>query len=301
MLIVNTPLTDETGVEFAIRIALRTEIPVLLLVDTAAYEEILYQTRGSGIFVLRRPVTAEIIVQAAQLLVIASEKASRYAAEAARLRRRLEDLNVVSRAKLLLIEKERMKRAREVAGCKPLLRLLPLKSKKVGVVTTGSEVFCGRIQDTFTPVIEAKLKEFGGSVMTEHVTLGDDHQAITAAILDMLSKGCEMVLCSGGMSVDPDDKTPLAIKNTGANIVSYGSPVLPGAMFLVSYMPDGRPVCGLPGCVMYAKRTIFDLLLPYLVTDTPITKEQLAGLGHGGLCLNCPVCHFPNCGFGKGV
>ena len=103
------------------------------------------------------------------------------------------------------------------------------------------------------------------------------------------------------MSVDPDDKTPLAIKNTGANVVSYGSPVLPGAMFLVSYMPDGRPVCGLPGCVMYAKRTIFDLLLPYLVTGTPITKEQLAGLGHGGLCLNCKVCHFPNCGFGKGV
>lgn len=108
MLIVNTPLADETGVEFAMRIALRTEIPVLLLVDTAAYEEILYQTRGSGIFVLRRPVTAEIIVQAAQLLVTASEKASRYAAEAARLRRRLEDFNVVSRAKLLLIEKERM-------------------------------------------------------------------------------------------------------------------------------------------------------------------------------------------------
>ena len=116
-----------------------------------------------------------------------------------------------------------------------------------------------------------------------------------------VSPGCDMVLCSGGMSVDPDDKTPLAIKNTGANIVSYGAPVLPGAMFLVSYMPDGRPVCGLPGCVMYARRTIFDLLLPYLVTDTPITREHLAGLGHGGLCLNCKVCHFPNCGFGKGV
>ncbi len=116
----------------------------------------------------------------------------------------------------------------------------------------------------------------------------------------MLAQGCEMVLCTGGMSVDPDDKTPLAIKNTGANIVSYGAPVLPGAMFLVSYSPDGRPICGLPGCVMYAKRTIFDLVLPYLVTDTPITKQWLAGLGNGGLCLNCPVCHFPNCGFGKG-
>ena len=201
----------------------------------------------------------------------------------------------------LVIEKARMERAKELVGSEPLLRLLPLKSKKVDVVTTGNEVFYGRIEDTFTPVIVQKLQEFGGCEMVEHVTLNDDHEKITAAVLDMLAKGCDMVLCSGGMSVDPDDKTPLAIKNTGANIVSYGSPVLPGAMFLVSYMADGRPVCGLPGCVMYAKRTIFDLLLPYLVTDTPITKEHLAGLGHGGLCLNCPVCHFPNCGFGKGV
>ena len=201
----------------------------------------------------------------------------------------------------LIIEKEKMERAKEAVGGEPLLKLVPLKAKKVGVVTTGNEVFYGRIQDTFTPVIVEKLKEFGGSVMTEHVTLNDDHEKITAAILDMLSKGCEMVVCSGGMSVDPDDRTPLAIKNTGANIVSYGSPVLPGAMFLVSYMPDGRPVCGLPGCVMYARRTIFDLLLPYLVTDTPITREHLAALGHGGLCLNCKVCHFPNCGFGKGT
>ena len=201
----------------------------------------------------------------------------------------------------LIIEKEKMERAKEAVGGEPLLKLVPLKAKKVGVVTTGNEVFYGRIQDTFTPVIVEKLKEFGGSVMEEHVTLNDDHEKITAAILDMLSKGCEMVVCSGGMSVDPDDRTPLAIKNTGANIVSYGSPVLPGAMFLVSYMPDGRPVCGLPGCVMYARRTIFDLLLPYLVTDTPITKEHLAALGHGGLCLNCPECRFPNCGFGKGT
>ena len=201
----------------------------------------------------------------------------------------------------LVIAKERMELAQKLAGSEPLMRLLPLKAKKVGVVTTGNEVFYGRIQDTFTPVIVQKLREFGGCEMVEHVTLNDDHAKITAAILDMLDKGCEMVLCSGGMSVDPDDKTPLAIKNTGANIVSYGAPVLPGAMFLVSYMPDGRPVCGLPGCVMYARRTIFDLLLPYLVTDTPITREHLAGLGHGGLCLNCEVCRFPDCGFGKGV
>lgn len=200
----------------------------------------------------------------------------------------------------LVIAKERMRLAKEAAGEEPIMRLVPVRPRKYGIVTTGNEVFYGRIQDTFTPVIEKKLAAFGCE-MSEHVTLNDDHAKITAAVLDMLDKGCEMVFCSGGMSVDPDDKTPLAIKNTGANIVSYGAPVLPGAMFLVSYMPDGRPVCGLPGCVMYARRTIFDLLLPYLVTDTPITREHLAGLGHGGLCLNCPVCHFPNCSFGKGV
>ena len=200
----------------------------------------------------------------------------------------------------LVIEKEKMERARAVAGDTPILRLIPVKPRKYGVVTTGNEVFYGRIQDTFTPVIQEKLAEYGCE-MTEHVILNDDHQKITAAIQDMLAKGCQMVFCSGGMSVDPDDKTPLAIKNTGARIVSYGAPVLPGAMFLVSYAPDGRPICGLPGCVMYAKRTIFDLVLPYLVTDTPVTREWLAGLGNGGMCLNCPVCHFPNCGFGKGV
>lgn len=108
----------------------------------------------------------------------------------------------------------------------------------------------------------------------------DDDKSITAAINRMLDEGVEMVVCTGGMSVDPDDRTPLAIRNTGARIVSYGAPVLPGAMFLISYMPDGRPVCGLPGCVMYAKRTIFDICLPYLLSDEPITAADLANLGN---------------------
>ncbi len=109
----------------------------------------------------------------------------------------------------------------------------------------------------------------------------------------------DMIVCTGGMSVDPDDKTPLAIKNTGADIISYGAPVLPGAMFLLAYAKDGRPVMGLPGCVMYAKRTIFDLVLPYIMADVPITKEHLSRYGEGGLCLECDVCSFPNCSFGK--
>ena len=200
----------------------------------------------------------------------------------------------------LTIEKEAMEKARALAGNTPILRLLPIPARRVGIVTTGSEVFKGRIQDQFTPVLVQKLAEYG-STMAAHVTLDDNAQEITEAIEKMLSDGLDMVLCTGGMSVDPDDRTPLAIRNTGARVVSYGAPVLPGAMFLLSYMQDGRPVCGLPGCVMYAKRTVFDLVLPYLLAGEPVTAGQLAGLGNGGLCLNCPECHFPNCGFGKGV
>lgn len=135
--------------------------------------------------------------------------------------------------------------------------------------------------------------------MKEHLVLNDDPAKITSAILAMLNHGVDMVLCTGGMSVDPDDQTPFAIKNAGVNIISYGAPVLPGAMFLVSYAQDGRPVLGLPGCIMYAKRTIFDVVLPRILADIPIDKEYLSSLGNGGLCLNCPVCTFPHCGFGK--
>ena len=198
----------------------------------------------------------------------------------------------------LVIEKEAMAQAKAVAGDAPLLRLAEIKPKRFGLVTTGNEVYYGRIEDTFTPVIVEKLAQFGCE-MAAHEVSNDDHEKITGIINKMLADGVDMVLCTGGMSVDPDDKTPLAIKNTGANIVSYGAPVLPGAMFLLAYTADGRPICGLPGCVMYAKRTIFDIVLPYLLADEPVTADMLAGLGNGGLCLNCNVCHFPNCGFGR--
>lgn len=198
----------------------------------------------------------------------------------------------------LVIEKEAMEQAKALSGDAPLLRLLPFKPKKFGVVTTGNEVFHGRIKDTFTPVIMEKMAEYGCEPMGHEIS-DDNHERITSCIHKLLDEGAEMVLCTGGMSVDPDDRTPLAIKNAGANIVSYGAPVLPGAMFLLSYMEDGRAVCGLPGCVMYAKRTIFDIVLPFLLADEPVTAEMLAGLGNGGLCRNCPQCHFPNCGFGK--
>lgn len=203
----------------------------------------------------------------------------------------------------LLIEQEKMEKAKEVAGDKPILSLLPFKKKKVGIVTTGNEVFYGRIKDTFGPVVAEKVKEFGADVIGQTI-VNDDMEKITKAVEEFIEQGADMVLCTGGMSVDPDDKTPGAIKNTGARIVSYGAPVLPGAMMLLAYYEkNGKeiPIVGLPGCVMYAKRTVFDLVLPRLMADDMVTSDDLAGLGLGGLCLSCDVCTFPNCGFGKGV
>lgn len=198
----------------------------------------------------------------------------------------------------LVIREEKLKAAQAAAGDRPLLELKPFREKRVAIVTTGGEVAKGLIQDTFTPVLEEKVGEYGGKVLGR-VCPGDDPAAITAAILDYKAQGAELILCSGGMSVDPDDKTPLAIKNTGAEVVSYGAPVLPGAMLMVAYL-EGVPVAGLPGCVMYAKRTVFDLVLPLFMADVPVTADDLSAMGHGGLCLDCERCTYPNCGFGKG-
>ena len=201
----------------------------------------------------------------------------------------------------LVIEKEKMYTVQELCGEEPILKLMPYKLKKAAVIATGSEVFTGRIKDTFTPVIEEKLSDYGVEVIYKQV-LGDDPEAVTAAIKTAIyEKGAELVCCTGGMSVDPDDRTPLAIKNTGAEIISYGAPVLPGAMFLLAYYGENRvPVMGLPGCVMYSKRTIFDLVLPRVIACDPVRADELAQLGEGGLCLNCKICTYPACGFGKG-
>lgn len=201
----------------------------------------------------------------------------------------------------LVIEQSKMDRAVEAAGPEPIFSVLPFHPKKVAVVTTGSEIQKGLIKDTFTPVLQNKLAEYSCEMIGQ-TKPGDDRTQITQDILAFARNGADMILCSGGMSVDPDDRTPGAIKDTGADIVTYGAPVLPGAMLLLAYLDMGDrkiPVVGLPGCVMYAKRTIFDLVLPRLLADDRITAAEIAGYGEGGLCLNCPVCTFPNCGFGK--
>ena len=198
----------------------------------------------------------------------------------------------------LVIEEEKLAAAERIAGDRPLLEVLPWKLKTAGIVTTGSEVATGRIEDKFTPVVTRKLVAFGVSV-TAHRTVGDGVENVAAAIAEVRAGGVDMVLCTGGMSVDPDDNTPGAIKASGANIVTYGAPVLPGAMFLLGYYDDGVPVMGLPGCVMYARASVFDIVLPRIVAGVPVTRAELAAMGEGGLCLGCEVCNYPNCGYGK--
>ena len=198
----------------------------------------------------------------------------------------------------LVIEKNKMERAKEVCGEKPLFEIRPFRKKKAGIVVTGNEVFYGRIRDTFSPVIREKLAEYDVEIIGQEIS-NDEHENITKCIKKFLTQGADLIICTGGMSVDPDDRTPLAIKNTGARIVSYGAPVLPGAMFLLAYYDGNIPIMGLPGCVMYSRRTVFDLVLPRVMAGEILAKRDLDQLGEGGLCLSCQTCTFPNCGFGK--
>lgn len=201
----------------------------------------------------------------------------------------------------LVIEQEKMDRARTLAGDEPLLEILPFRKWKAGIVTTGSEVFKGRIEDAFGPVVRAKLAEYGVEVIGQKI-VDDGKEHIIGALREFLAQGADLLVCTGGMSVDPDDCTPGAIKAFGASVESYGAPVLPGAMFLLGYYVHEEktvPVMGLPGCVMYAKRTIFDLVLPRIVAGEHVTGADLWNYGEGGLCLGCAQCRFPHCSFGK--
>lgn len=198
----------------------------------------------------------------------------------------------------LVISEERLQEARRAAGEKPLLELLPWKRHTAAIVVTGNEVKKGLIQDSFTPVVQEKLSAYGIHTL-QVVYSGDGVENVSQAVREMRKTGAEMILCTGGMSVDPDDNTPGGIRAAGARIVTYGAPVLPGAMFLLGYFEDGTPVMGLPGCVMYAGATIFDLVLPRVAADVPLIREDFAMMGEGGLCLGCKPCRYPVCPFGK--
>jgi hypothetical protein len=178
-----------------------------------------------------------------------------------------------------------------------VVRLLPLKTKRVGVVITGNEVYGGRIKDGFADVIRRKVLALGSALEYEAI-VPDDADIIGESIREFICSGAQAIVVCGGLSKDPDDCTFEGVRKSGAEIVTYGAPVLPGSMFLYAVC-NGIPIIGAPACVLHSPITILDIILPRILTDQQVTKEEIIELGHGGLCLSCSTCHFPNCPFGK--
>ena len=197
----------------------------------------------------------------------------------------------------LIIDEKKILEAEKIIKEK-IISVEEIKPKKAVLITTGNEVYKGRIKDAFLPVMKEKL-EYYGSEIVKQVILPDNKEMITENILKAIEEDkVDMIICTGGMSVDPDDVTPSAIKDCNGEIVTYGAPVLPGAMFLLAYYKN-IPILGVPSCAMYSKRTIFDLVLPRILADEKLSFEDIARFGNGGMCLSCEICSFPHCSFGK--
>ena len=197
----------------------------------------------------------------------------------------------------LIIDEKKILEAEKIIKEK-IISVEEIKPKKAVLITTGNEVYKGRIKDAFLPVMKEKL-EYYGSEIVKQIILPDNKEMITENILKAIEEDkVDMIICTGGMSVDPDDVTPSAIKDCNGEIVTYGAPVLPGAMFLLAYYKN-IPILGVPSCAMYSKRTIFDLVLPRILADEKLSFEDIARFGNGGMCLNCEICSFPHCSFGK--
>ena len=183
------------------------------------------------------------------------------------------------------------------SGKEPIIEVKKLKNFKAGIVVTGTEVYEGRIKDKFGEVLENKAREYGSTPIGIKYAK-DDIDMIENAIKELIEEGAELIMTSGGMSVDADDVTPIAIRNMSDEVISYGSPVLPGSMFMLAYR-KGMPIIGVPACGMYHRITVLDLILPRVLAEEKVTKHDMAKLGHGGLCLGCDVCTYPVCPFGK--
>lgn len=196
----------------------------------------------------------------------------------------------------LVIDEKKIEKAESLIKDK-IIEIKNIIPKKTFAITTGNEVYSGRIKDAFGKVLKEKLREFNIE-LERQVILPDNKEKITEEIKKALEEGAELILCTGGMSVDPDDVTPTAIKDCGGELITYGSPVLPGAMLLLAYY-DEVPILGIPSCAMYSKRTVLDLVLPRVLANEKLSFKDIASYGHGGFCLNCEVCTFPHCSFGK--
>lgn len=197
----------------------------------------------------------------------------------------------------LVTEERQIAEAEALCADKQLYDLRPFKPLKVGIIITGSEIYHGRIKDKFERVARAKLAHYPAEILGVHVC-DDELDMIVGAGRTLLAEGAELLIFSGGMSVDPDDLTPSAIREMGAEIVSYGVPSQPGNMTLVAYL-DQAALLGVPGAAISRPTTMFDVLLPQIFCGDPLTKDDLIRLGEGGLCQMCDNCHFPNCAFGR--
>lgn len=197
----------------------------------------------------------------------------------------------------LVTQQTQIIEAEQLCAKEKLLDLKPYQNKKLGVIITGSEVYTGRIKDKFEPVVRAKMKQYPCEIVG--ITICDDDlDMIVNAARDHLKNGADFLIFTGGMSVDPDDLTPTAIRQLGADIVTHGVPAQPGNMTLVAYLGD-VPILGIPGAAIKLPTTIFDVLLPQIFAGEKITKEELTNLADGGLCQMCKACHWPNCTFGR--
>ncbi|MCY6356086.1 molybdopterin-binding protein [Clostridium sp. ZS2-4] len=203
-----------------------------------------------------------------------------------------------TRAIPLVIENEKIEKVEEI--CKNMGQVVSIKEIKplsVGIIITGSEVYEGRIKDKFAPVLKEKIKYYGCKLMNI-LYAPDDREKIEEGIKQLVEEGAEVVLATGGMSVDADDVTPIAIKNVADEVVSYGSPALPGNMLMLAYH-ENTAIFGIPGAGMYFKTTSFDLVFPRVLAGEKLTKKDITSLAHGGLCLMCKKCIYPACPFGK--
>ncbi|MCX5813230.1 MAG: molybdopterin-binding protein [Proteobacteria bacterium] len=206
--------------------------------------------------------------------------------------------DVVAATRIIpLYTSEKTLRRVERVGEKGIISISPLKYFKVGLVITGSEVFSGRIQDG-SYVVEEKIRSYGLDIIGKTL-VPDDVEVIGCAINALFQSGAEIVITTGGLSVDPDDVTREGIESTGAEVLFYGTPVFPGAMFLVARI-NGKYILGAPACVYYSKYTVLDIILPRIMAGEKMHKNDVAKLSYGGLCLHCDVCHYPACFFGKG-
>ncbi len=210
------------------------------------------------------------------------------------------DLIGATRAIPLIMKRAAIERAAAIARQNgAVLAVRPLRQARAGLVITGNEVYHGLIQDRFAPILTQKLERLGSEVGALSFA-PDEAGMIKAAIRSHISQGCNLLLLSGGLSVDPDDVTRHAIRQAGATEMHYGSAVLPGAMFLVAYLGE-TPLLGVPACALHHPVTALDLVLPRLLAGEHIGRLELALLGHGGLCRDCPQCSYPHCPFGKGT